>query len=1088
MDATEEPKRSRKKSRGIASVIFLFVALLLSGRLLLPDTVGEHVRRSFVKILSDHYSECTISVGAGRYEPGKGMVLTDIEIRDRSLPKTSLPLLVVDRILIETKVDLGGLKDGGKGIRAEQIILSGVTLNVWELEDSRWSPEMLLPPPSVGPGCPMIVGGGVRLRLCRDSDAGAPALELQDVTFSLAQHTDLQGRQAKKLIAQGGGGFLEAFNLQAILDYEGNIRAAGKLTAISVDSRAHLRLPDSLKRKLSAISQSAALADVQWEVSGNNDNLISNWQAKVNLHDGRFAHHDLPVSAEKLHGFFRLSPAGLRIEKVEGTIDGAECQVAGLIAGLSWPCDASLQVKAKRLNLSPEMLSILPEKPRKISNKIQPTGTIDFVGELTHRNLTWNCDVVVQCHDIDVNLDIFPYPLHAVNGVVRLKNRVTTAENLTCRLGQSIVRSSFQLSPQDSDIPHWIQLNTNQPLRIDETLLAALTPRGEKRTGLEKFVRSLSPGGSVQLIGAKFQRRSDGKLGKQIDLEVTDGRLRYEGFSYPLYEVRGRIWVDDQQVKLSQFQAQNTGGAQVQCEGEWIPLPEQSAGRLDLTFRAYNILLDDGLRAALPLAARQTWDMLAPAGTLERLQVNVAHSPGMESPELTVTAEQWGNPSLSRKDLSVTPTALPYRLDISKGIVHMVGDRIVISEVDGYHGLSRLAVEGQCVRRADGRWQLDLNVLTGSRLRPDHDLISALPDEIRGSFSKLQLREPVSLRGTTQLILPDLTNTQAVFSWNMLLQLEGNRIADSGPVHDIRGEIAVRGTASGDTAVADGTVRIDSMHVNDLQLTNIQGPFTIRGSNLRLGNAQGAADQPRTPITGNLFQGDVRLEGDVLLSSGGFDVDLALERGDLVTLLTELGQTQVGLRGVFGGKIRLEGNLGATNLLRGNGKAALTEASMYQLPVLMQVFNQLRLTPAEDVAFTDGTTNFSIDGDLLTLTDLNLWGDLVALSGGGTVNGRRELDLAFNTRVSPQNAWSRLVRPLSSSRYALWTINVSGSVSQPKIEGRALEAVGETLERLFPLTDRRSADLPLATGENDTTRSADRRPGLPKTGGSPWPR
>lgn len=1088
MDATSEPKRAKKNYRGFASVVVLLVALMLCVRLLLPDTVGEHVRRSCVQILSEHYVGCSVSVDSGRYEPGTGLVLSNIVIRDKSLPKSSLPLLVVDRMLIETKVDVAGLKAGGKAIRAERILLAGLTLNIWERMDQGWSPEILFPPPSVGPGCPLIVASGVRLRLCRGSDADAPALELNDTRFTLAQQTNSQGEQSNKLIAHGSGGFLESFSLHAIRDFDGNVRAQGKLRSVSVDSRAHLRLPQSIQQRLVAISESAVLADVDWQLMGTKTQPLANWMAKVDLHDGRFAHHNLPISAENLRGQVNLGPRGVQVKKISGTIEGAQCHVSGSIDGLSWPCDARLIVEATRLNLSPEMLSILPPQPREISKKIQPTGTIDFTGELTHHRQKWNCDAVVRCHDLNVNLDVFPYPLRAVNGIVRLKDRITTAKDLTCQLGQSTVRSSFQLSPQDSDVPHWIEINANQAVRIDETLLAALTPRGEENTGIENFVRSLSPGGFVQLIGARFDRRPDGKLSKQIDLEVTDGRLRYAGFSYPLYEVRGRIWVDDQHVRLSQFQAQNTGGAQVQCEGQWLPKPEQNGGDLDLTFRAFNILLDDGLRAALPIAARQTWDTLAPSGTLERLEVNVTHSPGMDSPALVVTAEQWGNPSLARKDLSVTPTALPYRLDILRGVVHMVGDRIVISEIDGYHGLSRLAAEGQCVRRADGRWQLDLNVLTGSRLRPDHELISALPDEIRGSFAKLQLREPVSLRGTTQLILPDLNNPMPVFSWNMLLQLEGNRIADSGPVHDIRGEIAVRGTASGDTAVADGTVRIDSMHVNDLQLTNIQGPFVIRGSNLRLGVVDGDDEQDATPITGNLFRGDVRLEGDVLLSTGGFDVDLTLERANLATLLTELGQTQTGLTGLFGGKVRLEGNLGASNLLRGTGKAALTKASMYQLPVLMQVFNQLRLTPAEDVAFTDGTTNFAIDGDLLTLTDLNLWGDLVALSGGGTVNGRRELDLVFNTRVSPQNAWSRLVRPLSNSKYALWTISVNGSVSQPKIEGRALEAVGETLERLFPLTDRRSADLPLATGEGSETRSAERRLSSPKTGGSPWPR
>ena len=81
---------------------------------------------------------------------------------------------------------------------------------------------------------------------------------------------------------------------------------------------------------------------------------------------------------------------------------------------------------------------------------------------------------------------------------------------------------------------------------------------------------------------------------------------------------------------------------------------------------------------------------------------------------------------------------------------------------------------------------------------------------------------------------------------------------------------------------------------------------------------------------------------------------------------------------------------------------------------------------------------------------LQLFGDLVVLHGGGTLDRRRELDLTFNTRVSPQNSFTQILTPLRSRRYTLWTIDVRGPLHSPDIERRAFEGVGETLERLFP--------------------------------------
>ena len=142
------------------------------------------------------------------------------------------------------------------------------------------------------------------------------------------------------------------------------------------------------------------------------------------------------------------------------------------------------------------------------------------------------------------------------------------------------------------------------------------------------------------------------------------------------------------------------------------------------------------------------------------------------------------------------------------------------------------------------------------------------------------------------------------------------------------------------------------------------------------------------------------------------------------------------MTGTLSGKSELQGQLGSSELLKGEGAAKIRGANLYQLPLIVQILNQLRITPTEDVAFTDG--------------EMQLWGDLVALDGGGTLDRRRELDLTFNTRVSPQNTFSKVIRPLKSQKYTLWTIDVKGPLDDPNIERRSLEGVGHAIESLLP--------------------------------------
>jgi hypothetical protein len=154
------------------------------------------------------------------------------------------------------------------------------------------------------------------------------------------------------------------------------------------------------------------------------------------------------------------------------------------------------------------------------------------------------------------------------------------------------------------------------------------------------------------------------------------------------------------------------------------------------------------------------------------------------------------------------------------------------------------------------------------------------------------------------------------------------------------------------------------------------------------------------------------------------------------------------LTGTLSGQTQLQGNLGTTDLLRGNGAGRITGANLYKLPLIVQVLNLLRVKPTPDVAFTDGEVEFTLYGETVTFSDLQVWGDLVALQGGGTLNRRRELDLSFNTRVSPQNSFTQLIRPLGQ-RYTLGTIELHGPIHSLRTERKALDRVSKTLDWFF---------------------------------------
>jgi hypothetical protein len=431
------------------------------------------------------------------------------------------------------------------------------------------------------------------------------------------------------------------------------------------------------------------------------------------------------------------------------------------------------------------------------------------------------------------------------------------------------------------------------------------------------------------------------------------------------------------------------------------------------------------------------------------LQINVTRETPESELGLTIACRQFDAKRIGSDTLRLQPTALPYRLDIVEGNVRYEGGQVFIDSIRAEHGQSVVSADGGCQQLGDGRWLLTVDVHNGSRVIPDAELTNALPEEMRGAMRGLNLRGPIGLSGLTETMLSDEQNPDPAFGWNLTLQLEGNRIGDIGPVHGLRGELSVAGRKNAQGIFAQGNVRIDSMHVNELQITRLRGPFQIRDDQLRLGGfgVDGAYNQP---IEGRLFDGAIRMDGNVKLSDASFNVRLTLLQAQVAVLLAELGQGKNGLSGTLSAKMAVEGLLGTTDLLRSRGRAIVQDANLYQVPVLFQLLNVLSITPTEDVAFTDAEIDFTLNEEEIVFDDLKLWGSLIALYGGGTLDRRRQLDLTFNTRVSPRNTFTRLIRPLIDQRYTLWTIDVNGPLEDPTIERRSLDGVGQNLERLFP--------------------------------------
>ena len=1077
----KKPQRSGRLSRCFVAALFL-IAIVFVFRSLAPQTIGETARRQFLAKLQQHYSGMTVSIRRGRFDPNVGLTFEGVRIAE-SVPgsRWSLRDLVrIERLTVMGSFDSERLLDQRNPIVTQRVVIQGVQANAWMRPNGDVSIASLLPLPRFGPSAPRMDIQNAKLTYVGEGDRSKPI----DVEL---QHLTVRNRESSKQLKQGPATEKpsipdQEITIRGIADFIDHFVAKVNIHQGNIDARVvagGIRINRSLLDQL-PVALTDSLRDVH-DVSCVMDAKLAayvpaegkpNFKLESNLSDGRFSHPRLPYAITGIQGKFKCDPAGTTIEASQAMLGDALVRVSGSIAGYDFddsPVD--LDISTRGLMLDGRFAASLPSQLQDQWNKIQPVGRIDLDAKLNRTDQKWNRTVDLTCKGVDVQYEKFPYPVEQVVGKITLRENTIAATNLSGRVGGRRMQCAFRIPSEPGLTPEKsFVISTDGPVPINEALLDALSPSGAPRQSkMEDFVRSLEPSGSVQLANAIFITDKNNQKTRKIDLRVVEGGLRYEKFAYRLYNVAGTIKVDNDLVHLNGFRATNANAGVVQCDGLYSMASNDQRNiqsRLELNFRASNVLMDDSLRQSLPSSSQQVWEAISPSGVLDQLDVRLTKNGTGYPLEMDITAEQIEHDQVTNRTLSLRPPALPYRIDVTGGKVRFDGSKVLIDSLNGRHDASKLSADGTCSPGPDGRWVLGLDLHSGSRLHPDAELIASLPVQMREAMRRLQLRGPVSVRGKTQLALPTEAIPQTAIDWDLVLQLEGNRIADVGPVHSIRGGLSIRGHRDEFVLRADGQVDIDSMHAFDQQIAAIQGPFSIIDNRLTLGDRK-----TLTPISGELFDGRVDMDGELILSSGNFDISMAIRNAQVPTLLTEYGYTDQDFTGEVTGQAQLQGNLETTDLLKGTGAARMSGANIYKLPFLIQVMNLLRISPSEDHAFSDAEVEFTLFGDTVTFSDMQIWGDLISLHGGGTLDHRRNLDLTFNSRVSPQNTFTQVFRPLRSQRYTLWTIDVRGPVANPEIERRALDGVSETLGRWFPGRNLlRAGGSPETSDEPRTTK------------------
>ncbi|MFO0941242.1 MAG: hypothetical protein U0930_10780 [Pirellulales bacterium] len=248
-----------------------------------------------------------------------------------------------------------------------------------------------------------------------------------------------------------------------------------------------------------------------------------------------------------------------------------------------------IQAEVEDLELDKRLYQSLPAAVQQQWDKLQLAGRVSGKLDLIFDGAKWKPEAQITCHQVSAKPWLFLSRFTQVDGEIEYKNGTLSSKRMRGRASGQVVEAAFSLkhfnpvaqasafpsltsntlqtntlqtntlpgSPQQGSSRQYAEISSGMPtgtqwlgtLRCrslewspdDEDLVAALTPAGKPQE-VEQKVRSISQyQWQCCTVNACFQRDSvdNPRWERTAEVNIYDGRIRYEKFRFPVYNIRG---------------------------------------------------------------------------------------------------------------------------------------------------------------------------------------------------------------------------------------------------------------------------------------------------------------------------------------------------------------------------------------------------------------------------------------------------------------------------------------------------------------------------------------------------------------------
>ena len=745
--------------------------------------------------------------------------------------------------------------------------------------------------------------------------------------------------------------------------------------------------------------------------------------------DVEMTYFRFPYRLTNLQGTVRFGPEGFEIDRVAGRHGPTTVELAGYARNPGPRVDALVEVRARGVALDEDLHAAMTPGQRAVYDQYRPSGRADL--EVTIRRPPEEgarLDVIVQA-DLDgctVRYEEFPYEVTEARGRVRIERGRTEIERIVGRHGPAEIVLEGEVVAS-AEGPAIVRLRLEgRDVPVDEDLEAAL-PERERRT-----LRAFHLSGPADIRGTVTRGpETQGALVYDLAIALKGARMIYEAFPFLAEDVTGSIHLTPESCRIEHLAGTNSG-ARIEATGWVEQQPDDYA--LDVEITGEQVLLDTQLRGALGPQARSAWQEMAPSGRVD-IQAHLTKALGkgeVLKHRVRVTA----------RGASARLEAFPYPLEDVRGVLEFEGDQVRLQGVEARNGPTHFVLNGWISYGQEGA-EMDL-VVEARDVRLEGPLRQALPAALASVFQTLGAtgRMDLSLeRLRYRRTGPDAFEAD----WTGTALLDEVSLVPGAKIANVVGTAEMRGTYAAGQLALDGALWIQQGKIADKDVSNMR---------LEFAKTADSSEVTVRRIEGEFYGGGVEGTGRLTLEPPGrYGFSVEADGVDFERLLRDGFRLE---HPITGGRMR------ATLALRAVGPKAegteaagyahVTDARLYELPLVVRILNLLRLAPPDRTAFREAEVWYFVRGKRIILGDIRLLGRAMNLYGAGTIEPDGQLNLSFLPgRKDDDPLVPALAELLEGVRKELVLVEVRGTIADPDVRLRSFTKLSAPVRELAEL-------------------------------------